>query len=78
MPDNLESLFYETKTISEIYTTDSFSDYFNPGAEKLHQDAGMSIMLVMNQNFVIAIDMGKAFNAQDGNIGFSIGLNYLF
>jgi hypothetical protein len=35
-------------------------------------------MLVMNQNFVIAIDMGKAFNAQDGNIGFSIGLNYLF
>ena len=23
----------------------------------------------MNQNFVIAIDMGKAFNEQDGNIG---------
>jgi outer membrane protein assembly factor BamA len=78
MPDNLESLFYGTATISEIYTTDSFSDYFRPGTEKLHQDAGMSIMLVMNQNFVIAIDIGKAFNAQDGNIGFSIGLNYLF
>jgi len=78
MPDNLESVFYETNTISNIYTTDSFSDYFRPGTEKLHQDAGISIMLVMNQNFVIAIDMGKAFNAQDGNIGFSIGLNYLF
>jgi outer membrane protein assembly factor BamA len=78
MPDNLENVFYGTNTISEIYTTDSFSEYFRPGTEKLHQDVGMSIMLVMNQNFVIAIDIGKAFNAQDGNIGFSIGLNYLF
>jgi hypothetical protein len=56
----------------------SFSDFFDPGAEKLHQDAGISILPVMNQNFVIAIDIGKAFNTQDGNIGFSIGLNYLF
>jgi hypothetical protein len=40
--------------------------------------AGTSVMLAMNQNFVIAIDIGKAFNEQDGNIGFSIGLNYLF
>jgi len=32
----------------------------------------------MNRNFVIAADLGKAFNEQDGNIGFSIGLNYLF
>jgi outer membrane protein assembly factor BamA len=78
MPDNLESVFYGTNTISNIYTSDSFADYFRPDTEKLHQDAGMSIMLVMNQNFVIAIDLGKAFNAQDGNIGFSIGLNYLF
>jgi outer membrane protein assembly factor BamA len=78
MPENLESVFYETNTISNIYTTDNFDDYFRPGTEKLHQDAGMSIMLAMNQNFVIAIDMGKAFSAQDGNIGFSIGLNYLF
>jgi len=35
-------------------------------------------MPVMNQNFVIAIDLGKSFNKQDGNIGFSFGLNYLF
>jgi hypothetical protein len=40
--------------------------------------AGASMMLAMNQNFVIAIDFGKALNKQDGNIGFSIGLNYLF
>ena len=63
---------------SDFVTTEKFSDYFKPGAEKLHQSAGVSIMLVMNQNFVVAIDCGKALNVQDGNIGFSIGLNYLF
>jgi outer membrane protein assembly factor BamA len=80
LPDNL------LNTFNDIYGTnnntlahkENFSDYFNPGAEKLHQSAGVSVMLVMNQNFVVAIDCGKAFNVQDGNIGFSIGLNYLF
>ena len=72
MPDNLETAF------ATSYPDEKFSDFFNPGAEKLHQSAGISIMPVMNQNFVIAIDIGKALNDQDGNIGFSIGLNYLF
>ena len=72
LPDNLEANF------NAVYPGEQFSDYFNPGGEKLHQSAGISIMLAMNQNFVIAIDTGKAFDKQDGNIGFSIGLNYLF
>ena len=72
LPANLLSNF------NEKYPTESFSDYFKPGPDKLHQSAGLSVMLVMNQNFVVAIDCGKAFNEQDGNIGFSIGLNYLF
>jgi len=63
---------------STAFPTESFPSYFNPGKEKLHQSAGISIMPVMNQNFVVAIDIGKAFDKQDGNIGFSIGLNYLF
>ncbi len=72
-PDNLEANF------NSLYgETENFSDYFNLGQEKFHMSAGTSIMLAMNQNFVIAIDIGKAFNVQDGNIGFSIGLNYLF
>lgn len=56
----------------------TFNEFFNPGSEKLHQSAGISIMPVINQNFIISIDIGKALNEQDGNIGFSIGLNYLF
>jgi outer membrane protein assembly factor BamA len=72
LPDTLEGTF------NTIYPSENYTDYFKPGPDKLHQSAGASVMLAMNQNFVIAIDCGKAFNVQDGNIGFSIGLNYLF
>ena len=72
MPSNLQTTF------NSIYPGENYSDYFNMGEEKFHQCAGISIMPVMNQNFVIAVDIGKSFNKQDGNIGFSIGLNYLF
>lgn len=73
LPNNLQTQFDLLYDGSETY-----SDFFKPGTEKFHMSAGTSIMLAMNQNFVIAIDIGKAFNEQDGNIGFSIGLNYLF
>lgn len=72
LPSTLEGTF------NTVYPSENYSDYFKPGPDKLHQSAGGSVMLVMNQNFVVAIDCGKAFNVQDGNIGFSIGLNYLF
>ncbi|HOU02217.1 MAG TPA: BamA/TamA family outer membrane protein [Bacteroidales bacterium] len=72
LPDNLETRF--DNNLKNYY----FDDFFNPGSESLHQCAGISILPVMNQNFVIAIDLGKSFNKQDGNIGFSFGLNYLF
>ena len=72
LPDNLETTF------NESYPSENYSDYFKPGKEKLHQSAGISIMLAMDQNFIVAIDIGKALNEQDGNIGFSVELNYLF
>ncbi len=72
IPGNLLSTF------NTLYPGEIYSDYFNPGQEKFHQSAGISIMPVINQNFVVAVDIGKAFNSQDGNIGFAIGLNYLF
>jgi outer membrane protein assembly factor BamA len=57
----------------------TYSDFFNPGGETIHHAAGISILPVINRNFVIAVDIGKAFKAQDSNkLGFSIGLNYLF
>jgi hypothetical protein len=54
------------------------SDYFNPGAEKMHGTYGLGIRLAMNQNFVVAFDYGRAMNEQDGDSGVYIGLNYLF
>jgi hypothetical protein len=51
---------------------------FNDGAEELHTSYGAGLRLVMNYNFVIAVDYGIATNAQDGNSGIYIGLNYLF
>lgn len=72
LPSNLHSTF------NNNMSGYNFNDFFNPGGEKLHHCAGISIMPVWGQNFVVAIDIGKVFNAQDGNIGFSFGLNYLF
>jgi len=72
LPENLETTFEDNMEGYE------FSDFFNPGGEALHHSVGISILPVINRNFVIAIDIGKALNAQDGNIGFSMGLNYLF
>ncbi len=53
-------------------------DYFNWGAEKLHLSYGGGLRVVMNENFVIAVDYGLAADEQDGNSGLYIGLNYLF
>lgn len=52
-----------------------FNDY---SAGKFHSAAGVGLKIGWNENFVISTDFGKAFNKQDGNTGFYIGLNYLF
>jgi outer membrane protein assembly factor BamA len=72
LPGDLQTTF--NSEMSEY----NFNDFFNPGAEAYHHCAGISIMPVWGQNFVVAIDIGKSFNEQDGNIGFAFGLNYLF
>lgn len=54
------------------------NEYFKSDAEKFHISGGTGLRLVMNENFIISADFGKAFNEQDGGIGFYMGLNYLF
>ena len=39
---------------------------------------GLGLRLVMNQNFVVSLDLGKAVAEQDGDWEMYIGLNYLF
>ena len=54
------------------------ADFFNPGNEKFHTSLGAGLRIAMNENFVIAVDYGRALNEQDGKSGMYIGLNYLF
>ena len=57
---------------------ESQKDYFNFGAEGFHNSAGAGLHIAMNQNFILAIDYGRALNKQDGKSGFYVGLNFLF
>lgn len=61
--------------VSEVDKSTYFSD-FQEG--KFHSTLGMGLKVGWNENFVISIDFGKALNAQDGDHGIYIGLNYLF
>ncbi len=64
--------------LSAVSSTDQ-ATYFNPyQAGKFHSAAGIGLKVGWNENFIISADFGKAFNPQDGNTGFYIGLNYLF
>jgi len=48
------------------------------GDEKLHLGAGGGLHIAMNQNFVVALDYGRALDPDDGESGLYIGLNFLF
>lgn len=52
--------------------------YFDLDAEKMHFSYGAGLRIVMNQNFVVAVDYGMAADERDGDSGIYIGLNYLF
>jgi outer membrane protein assembly factor BamA len=52
--------------------------YFNPGKDMLHTSAGIGLRIVLNENFIVAADFGRAFDRRDGTSGLYIGLNYLF
>ena len=64
--------------LSAVSASDK-AKYFNDYAPgKFHSAAGIGLKVGWNENFVISADFGKAFDKQDGNTGFYIGLNYLF
>ena len=57
---------------------DYYYDYFVEDAEQMHFSYGAGLRIVMNTNFVIAVDYGFAADERDGDSGLYIGLNYLF
>ncbi|MBN1144386.1 MAG: BamA/TamA family outer membrane protein [Bacteroidales bacterium] len=55
-----------------------YANLVNSGTEKLHLGAGGGLHIVMNQNFIIAVDYGRALDPEDGVSGLYIGLNFLY
>lgn len=45
---------------------------------KFHSSAGMGLKIGWNENFIISVDYGRAFEKQDGDSGMYINLNYMF
>ncbi|MEN8116586.1 MAG: BamA/TamA family outer membrane protein [Bacteroidota bacterium] len=68
--------FENVNTIA-IYPS-PLADYYDADAEKMHFSYGAGLRIVMNQNFIVAIDYGFAADERDGDSGLYIGLNYLF
>ncbi len=57
------------ENIKSVYFTDE---------ESFHNSVGAGLRIAMNQNFIVAIDYGKALDKRDGTSGIYIGLNFLF
>ncbi len=63
-------------TMSEAVKSELMLNDFEKG--KFHSSAGIGLKIGWNENFVISVDHGRAFNQQDGKAGTYINLNYLF
>jgi hypothetical protein len=49
------------------------------GKEKFHLSAGGGLRFIMNRNFIVAFEYGKAFDSQDNSKGaFYINTGFLF
>lgn len=59
-------------------TVDDWTDFFSGKPEHLHIGTGLGLKAVMNENFILSGDYGRALDAQDGHSGIYIGLNFLF
>jgi hypothetical protein len=52
--------------------------YFDQDGDSLHPSCGAGLRLAMNDNFIVAVDYGRAFDRRDGIQGIYFGLNYLY
>ena len=64
--------------LSAVSVADKASYFGGTDTGKFHSAAGIGLKIGWNENFVISAEFGKAFEKQDGNTGFYVGLNYLF
>jgi hypothetical protein len=76
------NLFTDLGKITKMYNIDKTlnvteADYkFNN--EKIHQSFGAGVKFIINHNFIISSDFGKALKKSDGDYGYYLDLDYLF
>ncbi len=75
--------FVDMGQVVQPYRVDEIISSSNPliysgTEESIHTAAGAALNVVMNSNFIINFEYGKALDKRDGTSNFAIGLNYLF
>lgn len=51
---------------------------YKPGKDSMHYSAGAGIRLIVDHNFIVALDYGKALDKRDGKSSVYLDLDYLF
>jgi len=46
--------------------------------EKMHYSIGSGVRFILNHNFIVSLDYGRAININDGRYGFYLDLDYLY
>lgn len=50
----------------------------SPKNDKPHWGVGLGVHIAMNENFIVAVNYGRALDERDGGSGMYIGLNFLY
>ena len=77
--------FYDIGAIVQPYKIDEIAAATGEPASALlersshlHQSAGLGLKIGMDRNFILSIEAAKAFNKNDGPLGLTIAVNYIF
>ncbi len=67
-----------TVDLSLVPTADRTKYFDDNAAGRVYHSTGVGLHFVMNQNFIISFEYGKALNKNDGNSGFYTTVGYIF
>lgn len=77
--------FYDLGAIVQPYKIDEISKATGEAPEvllekssRLHQSAGLGLKFGMGRDYLISFEIARAFNTNDGPIGFTTAINYIF
>jgi outer membrane protein assembly factor BamA len=68
----------EVKMDKSLVPGELYNRYFTTEKDKLHTSYGVGLHIAMNENFILAIDYGKAADKRDGDSGLYIGIGFIF